>query len=78
VLGICKDSDEAGTVFSCLKQMRTKDIDVHLTSGLPSPNLEKKLDMLVDLFFEHSSRERSDSLEHFIRGKFKEIEESLQ
>ena len=77
-LGIDKSSEEAQAVESCGSNVRNQDISDFLREGSESRNLERRLDLLTDLFFEHSNRERTEALEYFIREKFKEVEKSLK
>ena len=77
-LSIDKSSEEAQAVLSCVSNVRNQDIAGFLRKGSETKNLEKRLDLLTDLFFEHSNRERTGALEYFIREKFKEVEEGLK
>lgn len=73
-LSIDPASDEAQAVFSCVQTARGSELMRTPTNS----NLERKLDLLTDLFFEHSDREKTDALAFFIRQKFREIEEGFE
>lgn len=71
------ESEEGLAILTCALNIKNKEITHYLGEERTQVNLEKKLDVLVDLFFEHSGRDRVPSIEHFIREKFREVEESL-
>ena len=72
----CVDMDmgsaQAKTILSHMSIIRGQ----HLPPVNYIRDSERKINLFVELFFTHSSRERTESFEYFLRQKFKEIEES--